>query len=94
MAVQTNVIVLGRVARVSVREGKIKNGARQGEPYKITSVLIIGSVVTAQCELNEALGIPEVGALVAARASVGVFREDDQLRIEEWVDPATVLKAA
>lgn len=85
MSIQTRVIIQGRVADVQVREGI---AAKTNKPYAIKTVLVVGTHSLAQVQLADALGVPKIGDMIAGTATVGTYNGDDQLRLEEYLDPA------
>lgn len=89
MAVRTTGVIIGAVARVTTREiPKTKDR----EALHFTNMLIVGNDTLADVTLGRGLEPAAVGTQIVARISVGVYRDDDQITLEEYLDPATVVR--
>lgn len=91
MSVKTTAIIIGTVARVNTREGISK---KTNEPWSMTNILVIGNDTLADVQLGRDLGTPKVGALIAGRVAISVFADDDQMVLETYLDPATLMAPA
>lgn len=93
MSVKTTAIVIGRVARIDSREVTIKQGPNAGDKLTFTNLLIIGNDTLADVQLGRDLGLPKSGDLIAGRVAISVYRDDDQMVLEQYLDPATIMAA-
>ena len=82
MAVSSTAEIHGNVMRTSVREGISK---ASGQPYKITTILVIGQNTLAECRVPEHLAVPKDGTTVHAQVVISSFRDEDQMAIEKWL---------
>lgn len=91
MSVKTTAIVVGTVARVESREVTVK---ATGEKLTFTNVLVIGNDTLADVQIGRDLGVPKQGAVIAGRVAISVYRDDDQMVLEQYLDPATLRAAS
>lgn len=83
MAVKTSLIAEGVVVRVSERSVTVK---ATGEVLTFVNALIVGDVCMVEAQISRDIEPPKKGQEVRCRISVGVYRDDDQTVIEEWLD--------
>jgi len=89
MSVKTSAIVLGTVARVSSRT--LPKTETRGE-LTFVNVLVVGDDSLADLTLGRDVTPPAVGTFIVARVEVGVFRDDDQITLVDYIDPAELVK--
>lgn len=81
MAIRTSAIISGTVIRSSSRTIK-----REGKPdLTFVNVLVIGDHTMADCTLADGLTTPENGKKINARVEIDVYRDEDQLRLVEFI---------
>lgn len=81
MAIATSAIVQGTVTRVHSR-----TVTREGKSDLVfRNVLIIGEHTLAEVTLSDALTMPKVGDKISGRVTIDVYRDNDQLRLEEYI---------
>lgn len=81
MAISTSAIVDGTAQRVTQRVVK-----RDGKPdLTFRNVLIIGEHTLAEVTLADQLAAPLVGEVIRGRVTIDVYRDNDQLRLEEYL---------
>lgn len=90
MSVKTTAIVIGRVARIDTREVTVK---ATGEKLTFTNVLLIGNDTLADVQIGRDLGVPKQNDLIAGRVAISVYRDDDQMVLEQYLDPASLVAA-
>lgn len=84
MAVKTNAIIEGIVSRVSVRSYAAIEGKR--EAGTMTDVLVVGDYTLAMCTLGRGVATPALGEFITALVEIDVFREDDSVKIVQYID--------
>jgi hypothetical protein len=89
MAVKTNAIVEGVVSRVTQRAYPAIEGKR--EAGTITEVLVVGDYTLASCTLGRGVEVPTHGQFITALVEIDIYRDDDSVKIVEYIDP--VVKA-
>lgn len=85
MSLATHVIIDGNAVRISERTGKIKNGDRAGQDFKVVTATVFGQHCQAEVTIPDGLTAPEVGKRVVMQCEVSTYRDDDQLRLVAYV---------
>lgn len=89
MAVKTNAIIQGVVARVSKRDIPAKDDRAA---MSFTNLLVVGDYTLADVTLGRGVEAPGVGQMITALVEVDVYRQDDQITLIEYIDPVEVKK--
>lgn len=84
MALSTTLILDGTVQRLTVREGVSKTTQ---QPYKITSAIVIGPLTMGDVTLPDTIAVAQ-GQHVQLLVEVSTFRDEDQLRALQLLNPA------
>lgn len=84
MSLSTTVIVQGKVSRLSERSGVSKT---TNQPYRIVSAIVIGDLTMGEVTLPDTITVQQ-GQQVTLLCEVSTFRDDDQLRAVQLLDPA------
>lgn len=96
MSVSTRAIVTGSIAQVKNRSGVStpKVPGEPGKPYSIDTALVLGEHCLAEVRFLDGTTIPKAGDNVTYVVSVGVFRDDDSLTVEDVLEHRPAAKAA
>lgn len=89
MSIKTSALVIGKVIRVSSRTIP---ATKDREALTFTNVLVLGGDTLADVGTGRDVAVPNEGEFIIARVEVGVYRDDDQLTITEYLDAAYVAK--
>lgn len=82
MSIATRLVIDGNVANISTREVTVK---ATGEKLTFTNVLVVGPNCLADCTLGNDVAVPEMGKRIQAQVEVGVYRDDDQIRLVKYL---------
>ena len=81
MAVATRSIIEGTVIQITVRDVTSK----AGDKLKFTNVLVVGDFTLCDATLGRDVGVPKVGDKIRAQVEVSVFRDEDQIRLLQYI---------
>lgn len=82
MAIASQVIVEGSVIRMESRTVKKKDGSGD---ITFNTALVVGEHCMAQVSIPDGHELPKPGFKGRALVEVSVYREDDQMRLIQWI---------
>lgn len=87
MSLATRTIVIGTAGPTKVREA---NNKTTGDLMVFTNVIVFGEYCIADVRIPKGMTAPQRGDSVAMLVETGVWRDDDQTELVEYLDPAMI----